>query len=115
MGSGDDLSVTMNGPRVVALHSQLRQLGLSVGAVEGSTKSFRQSTQQAVMTFQRQHGPPVRGIVDAPTAVRVSREVAKFRFVVRGSVRSADGRPIAAASVQAFDKELRSEEALGQT
>src|SRR5437867_5308859 len=106
----ENLTIGSEGADVSLLHRELEELGLSVGAEEVSTKAFGQSTQQSVMTFQRQQGLPVTGIVDAASAERLSREVAKFRFVVRGSVRSADGRAIAAANVQAFDKDLRSEE-----
>ena len=61
------------------------------------------------------------GLVDQETAARINREEqgkgqdSTKSFVVKGRVVYADGKPLADGLVRAFDKDLRSEEFLGET
>jgi peptidoglycan hydrolase-like protein with peptidoglycan-binding domain len=108
---------TLNG--VILLQNELRQLAFSI---EDPPGVFGGATQQAVLSFQRQHDLPISGVADERTVALIAAEVAKLhpngqppRFVVRGQIRQADGRPLADATVRAIDKNLRSEEPLGET
>lgn len=132
---GRNLSVTLQGEDVALLQRELRQLGFVIAQTEIQAKNFRQTTQQAVRTFQERQGLPVTGVVDERTAVAINAAVDALqpqpqpasptqpqpspqpqppRFVVKGQVRQADGRPLAQGRVRAFDVDLRYEEPLGE-
>jgi hypothetical protein len=79
-------------------------------------------TQLLVKGFQAQYHLPVTGEVDDATAAALNKllkELGAFEepeqpvFIVRGQVRYADGTPAPGQPVRAFDKDLRTEEPLG--
>lgn len=91
-------------------------------------QTYGPATSQLVSRFQNEHRLPASGEVDEPTAnalnarlnglgvIEQPTEPAKPRsFVVKGQVRQTDGRPFTAGTVQVFDKDLRSEELLGES
>jgi hypothetical protein len=63
---------------------------------------------------------PATGIVDQATAALINREGEQLQptpakpFVVKGRVVHADGKPLLGSLVRAFDRDLRSEEPLGE-
>jgi hypothetical protein len=83
------------------------------------------ATAMLVTRFQKQSGLPLstEAVVDQPTADALNRLLDELTgpgnghpaFVVRGTVRLADGSPAAGVAVAAFDRDLRSEEPLGNT
>jgi peptidoglycan hydrolase-like protein with peptidoglycan-binding domain len=79
-------------------------------------------TQLLVKVFQAQYQHPVTGEIDDETAAALNKllqELGAFEepelpvFIVRGQVRYADGTPASDQQVRAFDKDLRTEEPLG--
>jgi receptor-binding and translocation channel-forming TcA subunit of Tc toxin/ABC toxin-like protein/neuraminidase-like protein len=73
--------------------------------------------------FQKQHSIEQTGRVDEMTASAINNylrelggldETATTQFVVHGQVRYADGQPAARVTVRVYDKDLRSEELLGE-
>ena len=75
-------------------------------------------THKAVLDFQRRHNLPENGVVDEATARRINEAAdaltSAAEFVVQGKVTHRN-RPITGVMVKAFDKDLRSEELLGET
>ena len=91
-------------------------------------QTYGPATSQLVGKFQQENKLPASGEVDEPTANALNAllnelgvldqptEPAKPRlFIVKGRVRQTDGRPFTAGTVQVFDKDLRSEELLGES
>ena len=117
---GRNLSVRMRGEDVALLQSELQQLGFAIRTIEITRHYFGRETRQAVQDFQRNHDLPPTGKVDERTARAINAAVETLqpqsrRFIVRGEIRQQDGRPTPALLVKAFDKDLRSEELLGET
>ncbi len=111
----------MYGEYVTLLHDELKTLGFSIPDKEIFYGVFGQGTEQAVKEFQEKHGLQMSGVVDQEMAIRINREVqgtgpdSAKSFVVKGLVVYADGKALADGLVRAFDKDLRSEELLGET
>lgn len=115
---GRDLSVNMTGSDVQLLQRELQQLGFTILRAEINGKRFGKTTRRAVMQFQQQHALHATGVVNQQTARLINAEVEAGqpeRFVVRGHVRIEDGRPLPKVVVRAFDKDLRSEQPLGES
>ncbi|HYU31282.1 MAG TPA: peptidoglycan-binding protein, partial [Thermoanaerobaculia bacterium] len=140
---GRDLSNGTRGDDVRLLHRELRLLGFRlIPDNEIHPGIFGTHTFAAVREVQRQAGLPVTGVVDTATARVISTRTvsAPFdarteardtrtdpgilinpvttedtRFIVRGRVLSADGRPQPDLLVRAFDRDLRSETLLGES
>jgi hypothetical protein len=109
------------GDDVALLQRELQQLGFDISEKERNERFFDDSTHEAVVMFQEMHDLVPNGIVDEGTAAMINRMVdgdgeqpppAK-PFVVNGRVVHVDGRSFAGGLVRAFDKDLRSEEELG--
>src|SRR6476660_39633 len=124
---GRNLSLRMRGEDVRLLHGELRKLGHRIPAVETSKQLFGASTRQAVVDFQKKHSLETTGVVDEHTAKRINAAVGELPqpapeeprpeptgFAVRGQVRQANGSLLIGGTVRAFDKDLRSEETLGE-
>src|SRR3569832_2087994 len=112
---GRDLSLGMQGEDVRLLQSELRQLGYEISDQEFQDGLFRGDTERAVREFQKKHGLEVNGVVGDRTAILINAEVDKLKsFIVKGQIRQADGSVAVGITVIAFDKDLRSEEALGK-
>jgi hypothetical protein len=75
---------------------------------------YNDITKRVVGIFQEESRLPITGDVDEPTAAAFNR-LLKALFVVRGNVRLMDNTPVPNVTVQAFDRDLRSRELLGQT
>lgn len=123
---GRNLSLRMKGDDVTLLHDELWALGHRITAAETSKQLFGASTRQAVTAFQAKHRLTSTGVVDERTAKRINAEVDALPqpepeeprpeptgFVVRGQVRQANGDLLVGGTVQAFDRDLRSEQLLG--
>ncbi|MEQ1742475.1 MAG: neuraminidase-like domain-containing protein [Candidatus Nitrotoga sp.] len=95
---------------------------------ERANQTYGAATSQLVSRFQQEHKLSASGEVDEPTAIAFNallKELgvldpptapAKLRsFVVKGQVSQTAGRPFTAGTVQVFDKDLRSEELLGES
>lgn len=115
----------MQGADVALLHTELAQLreagvlDAEIDAVEAAEQLFGATTRQAVERFQEQNGLRPTGIVDAETARRINEEVDALggdgeRFLVRGQIHR-DGRPFTGGLVRVFDRDMRSEELLGES
>jgi len=81
---------------------------------EQREQTYNDITQRVVSIFQEESRLPITGDVDEPTAAAFNR-LLKDLFVVRGNVRLMDNTPVPNVTVQAFDRDLRSRELLGQT
>ncbi|MBI2737403.1 MAG: peptidoglycan-binding protein [Rhodospirillales bacterium] len=117
---GRNLSIRLRGDDVKLLHTELRQIGLSVARAEADDAMFGSTTEAVVKAFQAQHSLPQTGIVDAATATAINREVdrvaaaaAQPPLAVHGRVVADDGTAASAVTVRAFDKDMRSETLLG--
>ena len=101
-----------------------RELSVAL-AREGADHTYREATQKLLSIFQEEHRLQVSGSVDEPTADALNGVLAELGvldggtsvdeppFEVQGTVRLADGFPTAGVTVSAFDRDLRSEELLG--
>ena len=97
--------------RVSAEERQFYEEGL---LREQQEQTYNDITQRVVGIFQEESRLPITGDVDEPTAAAFNR-LLKALFVVRGNVRLMDNTPVPNVTVQAFDRDLRSRELLGQT
>src|SRR5438105_7627847 len=124
------------GPAVIDLQAALRLL-LDRGRIaladperqeidarlneERAVKVYGVVTRRLVMLFRVQYRLGDLDFVDDATATAMNamlRELGELEeprtFVVKGQVRLADGTPLAGVLVRAFDKDMRSEELLGE-
>ncbi len=115
---GRTLSLGTIGNDVETLHHSLRQLGYSIDEDEVDKRRYDTSTLRAVMAFQKARHLVMTGIVDDATAAAMHRELelaAKGEaYIVRGTVRNPNGKPVVGAEVRVFDRDLRSEQLLGE-
>jgi hypothetical protein len=115
---GRNLSTNLTGGDVALLHTELAQLGYTtIPAPEVRGQLFGPGTLQAVQDFQRKRGLTVTGVVDPPVAKAINAAVDAIvpaSFTVSGLVRHQDGMALGGVIVRAFDKDLRSEQPLGQ-
>ncbi|MCK4790247.1 MAG: peptidoglycan-binding protein [Desulfobacteraceae bacterium] len=116
---GRNLKARNKGDDVRVLHSELRKLGYRISDREYSQLYFGAATQKAVKHFQGKHDLLPTGVVDKRTAKIINREVAALEpqptgFVVKGQVRLRNQNPVPGVVVKAYDKDLRSEELLGE-
>lgn len=114
---GRHLTVQMRGEDIKLLQSELARLGHEIPAEEVGRSFFGKGTRKAVLDFQRRHNLQPMGVVDEQTATRIN-EALKARqrqFVVQGTVYlEEDNAPAKGTLVRAFDKDLRTEELLGE-
>ena len=90
---------------------------------EHTEQTFGEVTRRLVCIFQEERRLEVSGTVDEPTASALNRLLDELSgpgkeeppYVVKGTVRFFDGFPAVGVKVSAFDRDLRSEQALGQT
>lgn len=115
---GRNLSLRIRGNDVRVLHIELRKLGYTIPGQEYGRRNFGLFTRKAILDFQRKQNLPDNGVVDEATAKRINEAVDALapaaEFVVQGQVTQRN-RSIAGIMVKAFDKDLRSEELLGET
>jgi peptidoglycan hydrolase-like protein with peptidoglycan-binding domain len=112
---GRNRSIGMRGEDIKLLQSELRQLALDIPDEEAQEAFFGPGTRAAVVGFQEANRLEPTGVVVEGTAALINARVeARRPMVVRGRVRQPDGSPLAGALVRAFDKDLRSEELLGE-
>ncbi len=110
------LTANMTGDDVALLHVELQKLGFRIPTTELQKRRFGQTTGEAVRAFQKRHGLPVTGKVEEGTVTLINREVEALGtrpFVVRGSVKNMDNKPLSVV-VRAFDKDLLAEQLLGE-
>jgi hypothetical protein len=131
------LEQPMTGPQVADLQDTLRLL-LDRGGMadtedqrrlladglqrERAEQSYGIVTRELVSRFQRARGLSVAGAVDQPTAAALNQALHELNgagapsdYVVTGTVRLADGALADGLVISAFDQNLRSEQALGQS
>jgi peptidoglycan hydrolase-like protein with peptidoglycan-binding domain len=111
------LSFGAHGGEVASLHDDLRRLGAEIAGGETDTGTFGRTTEQAVRSFQERHQLEPTGVVDERTAVRIRAEIDALdatgrSFVVHGRI-GGDGVGLD-VTVQAVDRDLRSEQQLGE-
>lgn len=107
---GRNLSLQMDGEDVKVLHRELSQLGYTIPAQEIERGLFEKGTYEAVLMFQQTRNLRATGVVDEATAKAINDS-----FIVQGTVRRENQRPLPGAIVRAFDKDLRQEQLLGKT
>jgi hypothetical protein len=115
--NGRSLSERMAGDDVRLLQHELIGLGFKIASAETDARSFGETTARAVVDIQRAHGLDAGGVVDQRTAAAIKPAVASLsvdEFVVRGVVQRAAGAPEEPVIVRLFDRDLRSEEFLGE-
>ena len=115
---GRNLSESMQGEDVGVLIAELLQLGYDISEEERSSSRFGRDTKSAVEDFQRNHNIPI-GAVDARTARLINLAVHSGQrepqeYIVQGTVRTRPGHVVPDLVIRAFDKDLRSEELLGE-
>ena len=113
---------------VALLQERLLRLGYRISENELKKRRFGKTTGEALVQFQKKSGAKPTGLADAETASLIEQAAADVHgreetesrgedqgeFVVRGQVRGRDGAPVSRAVVNAFDKDLRSEQPLGK-
>jgi hypothetical protein len=133
------LNPRMQGPNVGDLQTALQLLldkaiilpndpsarrALSAGlAREHTEQTYGDSTREAVSVFQDERHLEVSGTVDEATAIALNRLLDELSapgdeqraYTVKGTVRFADSAPAAGIMVSAVDRDLRSEQVLGQS
>jgi hypothetical protein len=112
-----NLSLKTQGGDVALLHEKLTKLGFDIPEKEATERSFGLKTEEAIKIFQRKHDLEPTGIVDEKTSALIERESSgppTSEFVVKGQVVHSDGQPVVGSLVRAFDRDLRSEELLGE-
>src|SRR5215211_5753233 len=112
---GRNLALRMQGDDVGLLQDELRRLGAAISFDEIGAKTFGVTTREAVIKYQQEHAPEASGIVDARTTAQLTADIATLDaagrgFLVYGRILGADG----GLTVRAFDRDLRSEERLGE-
>lgn len=125
---GRNLSNGTRGDDVRLLHHELRLLGVRlIPDSETRPGIFGSHTLVAVREFQAKAGLKVTGIVDEATAKAINARVTTATtgrgggdldddpFLVRGRVTNAAGQALPNLVVQAYDRDLRREELLGET
>jgi Putative peptidoglycan binding domain len=110
-----ELWLGMQAADVGMLHDALRRLGAAISFNEVEGKEFGASTRDAVIQYQREHALEPTGVVDERTAAALNGDVAELDargrgYLVYGRVVGGNG-PL---TVQALDRDLRSEERLGE-
>jgi len=105
-----NLSLRMDGEDIKLLHRELSQLGYTIPPQEVENGLFEKGTHEAVLMFQQTRNLRATGIVDETTAKAINDS-----FIVQGTVRRENQRPLPGAIVRAFDKDLRQERLLGET
>ena len=110
---GRNLTTGLRGDDVKLLHSELKQLGFLIPSEEVTGGLFGEGTASEVKRFQTSHQLRPTGVVDATTATAINRDFDSLSLV-QGQVRNGDGEPFTAGIVQAFDKDLRIEQPLGE-
>jgi hypothetical protein len=120
-GENLQLGIAHDIPDVQILHAELQRLGYEELypdlRQDMEAGVFGEVTRNAVMDFQRARGLPPTGIVDRATAHAINLAVdalAPEEFTVTGRVFHQDGTSLIGLIVQAFDKDLRREERLGE-
>ena len=118
------------GDAVRALHGQLSERGHEIPRDERVEAVFGDGTERSVRAWQESEGVEPTGVVTADAASRLGIELgddedgngngsgdvpAEFQFLVRGQVIYSRGLPVPGVTVRAFNKELRSEDPLGET
>ena len=108
----------MQGDDVKLLQTELQQLGFPIPTGELISATFGNGTNQAVLNFQTKFSitSATPGTVDPVTADAINARVDALqgKLVVRGQVRRSDGNPLRVVTVKAVDKDMRSEEPLGE-
>lgn len=116
---GRSLSSQMSGEDVKSLHGDLLRLGFALSDDEVVKSHFGADTRRAVLEFQRRFGHTENAVVDAAVAESITREAGRQPrvkpFVVKGVVLHPNGSPFAGGLARAFDRDLRSEQLLGES
>ncbi len=112
----EKLEQGMQGSEVALLQKELQMLGFSISEDEVKDNLFGRKTLTVVKEFQKMQEMVVSGIVDKETALRINAEVDAKRkqFAVNGEV-TEHGEPLPNVIVKAYDKDLRTEEKLGES
>jgi peptidoglycan hydrolase-like protein with peptidoglycan-binding domain len=101
---------------VKLLQSELRQLGYTISDKEFQVGVFDETTKEAIQTFQKKHEIEATGKVYERTATLINADFERLNFyIVKGQIRQANGSVSTGAIVAVYDKDLRSEQLLGQT
>lgn len=112
-----NLTNTLTGEDVASLHKDLVAYHYKIAEKELAESRFGDTTYDAVIDLQKKFKLPPNGIVDAKTAWLMepgnSDHEHPNKFVVMGRVTNANGSVVEQATVRAFDKDLRSEQTLG--
>ena len=113
------LDFRMKGEDVSYFQKQLqllRDLGIPpIPENELQGQIFDDGTQRALLVFKRKVGLDPTAVIDQESADRIDAEVearTAGRFVVRGKVRYADGRPLKNTTIRGNDVDLRNVEEL---
>ncbi|MDY6903371.1 MAG: neuraminidase-like domain-containing protein [Thermodesulfobacteriota bacterium] len=112
----------MQKAKVRDLQRALSWLGYTIDKKEAAIPRYGKTTRKAVLAFQSKHGLPVSGNVGFKTAKQMntlidanSRMVScKDKYRVRGSVRDVMWEGVKLATVQVFEKQMRTDKLLAE-
>jgi len=107
----------MQGNDVRLLQLNLKQLNFSISSEELKKKFFGPETSKAVSEFQKKNNLESTGIANIITMQLIDDQIKAQQsksYIVHGQVRQVDGHFLVGAIVRAFDKDIRSEDILGQ-
>jgi peptidoglycan hydrolase-like protein with peptidoglycan-binding domain len=110
-----DLKQTLTGDDVRLLHAELTSLGHPIPPAESEACTFDTYTHSAVQAFQKNHGLPVTGIVDAATAKAMTNAIHAITYSVKGTVTSPDRAALGSLRVQIVDKNVGGDVPLAET
>lgn len=119
---GRNLSEGMRGEDVALLHSELAQLieagrlDAEIADEEAAGQRFGQTTYEAVIRFQEQHGLDPSGVVEDQTALRINQEVDALQpYVVTGRVFNRTRAGVDGLRVEIVDKNVGGDARLAET
>lgn len=111
------LTLRTQGSDVSQVQGRLLDAGANIATQELAAALFGLSTRKAVLEFQQELQLPVTGTVDETTADALQHRgsTGPRSYRVLGTVRHPNGQAARKLTVRAFDRDLRQEQALGET
>ena len=103
---GRDLKLDLHGDDVALLHRELASIGLTITDAELRAMLFGQTTQEAILRFQKEHGLISTGIVDAATAHAINVAADSSNYAVKGNVVSWLRAGVGGLRVEIVDKSV---------
>ena len=113
-----DLSFGMYGEEVARVQQAIQALSRDISAAERAQRIFGPDTVAVLKALQADLGAPVTGVADAATIRAINAKLAASvsdAHMVRGTVRDANGNPLATGLVQIFTQNPVGEQNAGKS